>query len=220
MKASLKSPNDAASESAFMPMADALLVILSISFVSLIIMNIKPPQDPQRARAPITIPSDQYFETDKFLLTEANRLNLHYLLRDSLQVRYDSLNKDGGLSNLKFIIVEGHADRRSRQRSHYAIETGEHGIDGNEELSYFRAFTVYRMMTEIFENSSIFSGHGEKLIVAGSGSRRLKCETLEECKEDYFTLEFEGRHPDDIAQNRRIEIHFVFRESRGEADGL
>lgn len=218
MKVSLKSPNDAASESAFMPMADALLVILSIFFVSLIIMNIKSlPSD--RARPPITIPSDQYFETDRFLLTEANRLSLHSLLRDSLQVRYDSLKDDGGLSILKFIIVEGHADRRSRQRSHYAIETGEHGIDGNEELSYFRAFTVYRMMTEIFENSSIFSGHVEKLIVAGSGSRRLKCETLEECGEEYATLNVEGRHPDDIAQNRRIEIHFVFRESRDEVDG-
>jgi flagellar motor protein MotB len=179
--------SDSANESSFMPMVDALLVILSIFFIGYVILASQETVPP-----PINIPSDRYFDPSQFILNDPD--NFKSALRDSLDKRYQYLKDNDQLKLLDFIIIEGHADASTKRPEYYGIRADFD--DGNEELSYFRAFTTYRLMKEIFQEAGIFQGFDHRIIVGGTGSRRLQ-DTLNPTS----------------ARNRRTEIHFIFKNS-------
>jgi len=189
--------SEATSESAFMPMVDALMVILSIFFIAFIVLNASPPPPPG-AYPPFSLASDRYFASASFSLSDEARSELRAVLADSFQIRYDSLKKENKLDDLKFIIIEGHADRVPYPSPFYEsrIFRDDFLVDGNEELSYFRAFTVFHELINVIDSTRSFADHKERIIVAGTGSRNPYRDK-----------------PGDIEENRRIMIHFVFDES-------
>lgn len=198
----------ASSESAFMPMVDALMVILSIFFIAFVVLSVPDPIEPPEApephvptvNPPISLESDRYFASASFSLSEEARTHLRTVLADSLKKRYSTLKEEGRLNDIKFIIIEGHADRMPHPSAYYQsrIFRDDIQVDGNEELSYFRAFTVFHELMSVINTTGVFADQSERIIVAGTGSRNPLIDA-----------------PGNVEQNRRIVFHFVFDEAEG-----
>ena len=170
--------------SIFTPLIDALFLILVALLVGYIVYF---QEFEDQVPSPIDLPAEQFFELGAWTLDSTSQKNLKTVLSEQLTQKIDSLtSSERSMNMISSINIEGYADAVP------PASTSELGT--NEEYSYYRALSVYRVVNEL--NSELGWGLPDSLfLVAGYGDRKLKIQTDD---------------PEEL--NRRIVIRFIFED--------
>jgi len=178
--------NDDGVSSVFTPLIDALFLILVALLAGYVVYF---HEFKYQVPNPIDLPAEQFFELGAWTLDSVREENLKVVLAEQLTQKIDSLKmNERTMDMLSSINIEGYADAVP-PRLGSELQT-------NEEYSYYRALSVYRVIKEL--NMDLGWGLPDSLfLVAGYGDRKLKIQT---------------DAPEEL--NRRIIVRFIFEDGR------